>query len=368
MAVIVERGGRFLVRVRKEGFKAVAKTFPRRSDAAAWGKRVEADMAAGRWKTADESIPTLDDALGQYRAAVVSGMKGAETYAYALDDVAAQAFSLKPVNEVTAADVAGWRDDMAARGLVPGTVVRRLGLLSGFFSWAWKERGWLAGNPMEGVRKPKVNDARDRVLTAEEQRLLLVSASSGRNPWLADALVILLQTAMRRSELWSLTTGMVDHESRVARLSTSKNGEARDVPLSTTALQALRRLSDQAQAAGARARERQQADAPSPGAERLLPVADAPALSLAFRRAVARARDLYREECKTTGRTPRPDFLANVRLHDLRHTSVTAWASTGSLSVHELQLVSGHKTMAMLGRYVNLKASDLAAKLGTLAA
>lgn len=366
MASVVERGGRYLVRVRKEGYRPVSKTFTRKSDAVAYGKKVEVLMEQGAWVEEGQKVPSFAEALTTYRDAVVASMKGADTYAWALDDVASQGFASKAVNEVTAGDLAGWRDSMAARGLVAGTIVRRMGLVSGFLSWCWKERGWLTANPLTSVRKPKVSDARDRVLTAEEIRLLLAGAAGGRNAWLHDALVVLLQTAVRRSELWGLTVADLDMPQAVVKLRDGKTG-ARVVPCSPAACEALQRLAAAATETAGRLRRLGRRDVPAEGAERLIPVADAPAVSLAFKRAVKRAQAIYLAECEGRGAAPDAGFLVGVRVHDLRHTAVTAWAAAG-LSVHELQLVSGHKTVTMLSRYVNLKPADLAAKLGRLQA
>jgi integrase len=338
----------------------------KKADALAWGRKVEADMQAGRWTPASEQVPTLAEALKTYRAAVVVGMKGADSYAWTLDELQGLRVASKPVDQVTASDVAAWRDDMAARGLAPGTIVRRLGLLSGLFTWAHKERGWITGNPVQSVRKPRVSDSRDRVLTMPEREWLLAGAAGGRNEWLADALVVLLESAMRRSELWGLTVDALDLTAHVALLSDTKNGSARGVPLTATAAQALARLAQAASVATAKARAAKRGDAPAPGQERLIPVSDAPAVSLAFRRALARAQGLYLADCQRRGVKPEPGFLEGVHLHDLRHSSITMWATTGALSVHELMAISGHKTTAMLSRYVNLKAADLARKLATI--
>ena len=366
MPTIIQRNGRYLARVRKDGHKPVSKTFLRKADAVAWGRKVEADMQAGRWVSVVEQVPTMAEALKTYRASVVIGMKGADKYGITLDELEGLNMAHKTVDKVTAGDVSAWRDDMASRGLAPATIVRRLGMLSGFFTWVHKERRWTTSNPVHSVRKPRVSDGRDRVLTNGERLWLLAGAARGRNGWLADALVVLLESAMRRSELWGLTVDAVDVSSQVAVLADTKNGSARGVPLTTTALGALTRLTNQAQSEAAKARASGRADVPAPGQERLIPVSDAPAVSLAFRRALARAQSLYLADCKTKGVEPERGFLEGVRLHDLRHTSVTTWAATGQLTVYELMAVSGHKTTAMLSRYVNLKASDLARKLSSI--
>lgn len=371
MPTIIERNGRYLARVRREGFKPVAKTFTRKTDALAWGRRVEMDMEAGKWKDPSTEAPTFGEALKQYRTAVVPTMKGAGTYLWALDELAAMPMASKCISSITAGDVAAWRDAMSSRGLAAGTVVRRLGLLSGLMSWAHKERGWTAANPVHSVRKPRVNDSRERVLSDAERHWLMLGAQAGRNEWLSDALIVLLESAMRRGELFSITAGDVEalgQGVQVVHLADTKNGSARDVPLTTTAAEALTRLAERAKLEGEAARQRGDKTAPAPGSERLVPVGDAPAMSLAFRRAVRRAVRLYMAHCKDVGSVAVGGFLGGLRLHDLRHTAVTRWASTGALSVHELMAVSGHKTPAMLARYVNLKASDLAVKLQALSA
>ncbi len=72
MANITERNGRFYVRVRREGFPTVAKTFTKKVDAAAWARRTESDMEGGRWINPATTTPqpvatlTLREALQQY--------------------------------------------------------------------------------------------------------------------------------------------------------------------------------------------------------------------------------------------------------------------------------------------------------------
>lgn len=344
MATITERNGRFLARVRKDGFKATAKTFTKRADATAWARRTEADMEAGRWIERSNIVPTVSDAIDAYSTAVLPTVKGASTYGYWLREFQATAWADKPIDKLTAFDLAAWRDEQTKR-LEAGTVVRKLGLLSGMLTWCQKERGWITTNPLRLVRKPRVHDARDRVLTQAEEMHLLEAAGRGRAKWLRDALVVLLRSAMRRGELWALKATDIDFERGIARLADTKNGSAREVPLCTTSLEALRRL------AAAAAKHKQ---------PRLLPVAHPHGITLAFARAVQQAR-----RCHQQG-VPDENFLRDVRLHDLRHCAVTTWASTGALSLPELMAISGHKTPRMLTRYCNLDAAKIAEKMTAL--
>ena len=351
MAAITERGGRFQARVRRDGFKTVSKTFTRKADATAWARRVEADMEAGRWVEASAQVPTLSDAIDRYHKAVGHKHKGAADYAYRYGQIKREAFAGKPIDAVTPRELSEWRDRIAGEAK-PATVVRRLALLSAVFTWAVKERGWAPANPLALVARPRVDDARNRTLNDDELAALTAAAETSKARWLAPALIILSRSAMRRGELFKLRRDDIDFDARVARLSDTKNGSARDVPLCPRSLAALRALADDA-----KARDEQC----------LLPVDAAGSISTRFAVTVRRAQTKYREQCTAKCEAPDASFLAGLRLHDLRHHAVTAWASTGELGLVELMAISGHKNPRMLARYTHLKASALAQRMAALA-
>jgi integrase len=352
MPTVVKRGDRYLARVRKTGFNPVSQSFIRKADALTWGRRVEADMQAGRYLEAHEPAPSLKNAIIEYRAKVAVNLKGARSYGYSLNDLEASSIGAKRVDQLKPADLAAWRDALAGRGLMPSTVARRLGLLSGVLTWCHKEKGWLTDNPMRSVRKPTVRDARTRTLDTDEVRYLNVATAAARAAWLPDVVSVLIWTAMRRSEVIGLRCCDVDFVRSIATLSDSKNGESREVPLCPEAKAAMQRLTDAAAVSGR---------------EALLPIADPEAISFAFRRAVVRGRARYEEDCAAEGRTCKPGFLTGVRLHDLRHHSISLWARTGGLGVIELMKISGHKSPRTLIRYAHLDSEQLAAKMATLA-
>lgn len=88
MPTIIERGGRFLARVRKDGFKPVSRTFDRKRDALDWGRTVEADMQAGRWMDERTLAPTVREALKVYHCQVADQLKWAEFYVYTWEKLA----------------------------------------------------------------------------------------------------------------------------------------------------------------------------------------------------------------------------------------------------------------------------------------
>lgn len=353
MSSIKERNGRYLVRVRMQGFKTVTKTFNRRADGVSWGRRVETDMEAGRWQEDKPvTIPSFREVIQEYRKIVAPKFKGAATYRYRFDEFEALSFAALPINDVRAADLARWRDGQLKR-FKPGTVIRKLAMISSIFNWAAREREWVTQNPVSLMSKPRASDSRTRTLTDEEVDWLMAASWTSKASWLAPALTVLMHSAMRRGELCGMKRSDIDFEASIARLADTKNGSPRDVPLCPTSLAALREL-DQAAA--------------SRGEAALLPIGPAGSLSMRFVVTVRRAQALYRASCAGSGVEPPLRFLDDVRLHDLRHHAVTGWANSGALTVVELMAISGHKTMKMLTRYVHLQPKVLAAKLATLSA
>jgi len=155
--------------------------------------------------------------------------------------------------------------------------------------------------------------------------LVAVKPSGRRNAWLEPVVKLALETAMRRGELLSLRWSNVDLKRRTALLETTKNGERRIVPLSSSAVDILNNL-------------------PRHIGGEVFPVS-ACALAAMFDRAVTRAG------------------LLDFRFHDLRHTAITDLAKKLPNLV-ELSAVSGHKSLKMLQRYYHPNAEELAQKLG----
>lgn len=365
MAAITARGGKYQVRIRRDGYSTVTKTFTRKADAQRWARQVEADMEAGRWQggalsaqvlaapveaqAAPAAVPTLADAIAEYQKGRGGRLKGAKDYAYRYAIIAAEPFALRPLADLTPADLSAWRERLQ-QGRKPATVVRVLALVSSVLTWAVVDRGWLHENPMRKVRRPKQGESRTRTLTPKELAYLLRGADMNRERWQGLAFRLLAVSAMRRGELFALTVADVDTSASVLHLHDTKNGHARSVPLAPDALACVRGLVELAQAAGR---------------ARLLPVGHVGSISTAFNVAVSRAVALYARDCAVSGVTPVAGFLADVRLHDLRHHAASYWARAG-LSMPELMVITGHRSIRMLTRYIHLKPSALAQKLAQI--
>lgn len=140
---------------------------------------------------------------------------------------------------------------------------------------------------------------------------------------IAAGMVLSVETAMRSGELCSLTWDQVDEAGAFVRLTKTKNGDQRDVPLSTRALAVLALLPR---------------DAP-----RVLNVDDG-------------TRDaLFRRAKKAAG-------IDDLHWHDLRHEATTRLALR--LSLLDLARMTGHRDPRSLMTYYNPTATEIAKRLG----
>ncbi|WP_460448301.1 site-specific integrase [Alsobacter sp. SYSU BS001988] len=230
---------------------------------------------------------------------------------------------------LSSADVATYRDERL-KSVAPATVIRELNTLSHAIDTATREWNvYLARNPCKMVRRPTPPRGRTRRLRLGEEQQLLTAISEGRNAWLRPLMMLAIETAMRRGELLALTWEHVDWDLSVAHVPNTKNGEPRDVPLSSRAIDVLHSLY------GAR---RDSSDV------RVLQTTESAV-------------------CQAWGHLRVRAGIPDLRFHDLRHEGVSRLFERG-LNVMEVAAISGHKEIKMLQRYTHLRAADLVARLG----
>ncbi len=255
---------------------------------------------------------------------------------------------------ITALDLQRLRDEWL-QDRKPGTVNRRLALLSHLYTVARKEWGlpWLA-NPVQLVTRPAVDDARDRRLFTRIRLNGLSEAECPRSEldWIIRAtrsqtlptiLRLAVETGMRRSEIVMLRREQIDLTHGVITLTDTKNGDTRYVPLSPFARDALRKWL-----------------AGRPMRGRIFDVTPG-AVTRAFARARDRARKQYEALCRQHGRRPVRAYFVDLRLHDLRHEATSVLSDV--YPAHKLMKVTGHRDSRMLGRYYHPRGKDLAQEL-----
>ncbi|HDS4910783.1 TPA: site-specific integrase [Klebsiella oxytoca] len=224
------------------------------------------------------------------------------------------------LEKITKEDVIAYRS-LRLQSVKGGTIRLDIQLLSRFLRWAKEEQSVQCEDVTVGVKLPEAGKARETTIDPLQLSMILSFASEKSKPIIQLA----YETAMRRNEILAITPYMIDFNKRIIRLTDdlTKNGEARKVPLTLKAMELLKDLCD--------GKDRHQ---------RLFTLTPY-AVTQAFRRAARLAK------------------VKDVCFHSLRHTAITNAAEKG-LSTVQLMAVSGHKTLAMLGRYAHVKAESIA--------
>lgn len=358
MAQITKRGDlQWRARVRVKGYPDQSRTFMYREDAEKWARATERELeTAGFVDRREAEKTTLRTVLERYAREITPRKKSAEIEAVKISVLLKdKALANLKMSAISSSAVAAWRDRRST-DVGASTIIRELGILSAVLNHARREWGIHVENPIRYVKRPPAPRARDRRLSGDEESYLLKAladatrnsdgtfgSGGSRNPWLAPLVQLAMETAMRRGELLALSWEHVDLKRCVARLPVTKNGDARDVPLSTRAVAILKSL-------------------PRNIAGPVFPTT-AEAVKLGFTRALRRAQITYRDDCKEAGKRPAPSFLQDLHFHDLRHEATSRLADKLP-NLIELSAVTGHRDLRMLKRYYHPKAEDLAKKLG----
>lgn len=301
-----------------------------------------------------KSIPSLGQAIKRYLVEVSPTKKGLIAEQSIARIWLSTRVSTRPVDRIRASDLAELRDQWL-KDRAPATVVRRMAFLSHVYTVIRKDWGFdQLANPVQLVRRPAVDDARDRRLF---DRIALRGVPDGECPrheldWIIRAtrstelptiLIVAKETGMRRSEVAGIRREQLDLMHRVVHLPHTKNGRARDVPLTPRAREALRRWVTGKPMRGP-------IFTMQPGS-----------ITRAFIRARRRARLRYEALCHQYNRRPNREYFLDLRFHDLRHEGTSQLATV--FQIHELAKVNGNVDTRMLLRYYHPHGRELAQKL-----
>jgi integrase len=341
MAHFRKRSGAWEVTVQKKGIGRISRTFDTKAQGEEWAKATEFEIARGVYVSRKEAEnTTLDEALDRYEREVIPAKKGAKQESMRIRIWKRSTLAKRSLASIQGKDIAAYRDSRL-KEMSPNSVRHELAVLSHVFTIAVKEWGMTElVNPVRQIRMPKMPAGRDRrLMPGEFDRILSVTES----PVLADFARFAIETAMRQEEIAKMRWEHVDLKKRVLMIPEAKV-EPRKVPLSPEAVRILsdlpRRLDGKVWGGTPHA------------------------ISVAWRRAVARARAAYEKEFEEMDQEkknakPDPGFLVDLTFHDLRHEATSRFFEKG-LNPMQVAAITGHKTLQMLKRYTHLKAEDLA--------
>ncbi|WP_298465490.1 site-specific integrase [uncultured Erythrobacter sp.] len=284
------------------------------------------DLPSGRkvhrtfGEAADDYMSRLEDTIGE-------GQKG-----YAdlpnkrrhVDQYLVPFFGKHRADKVSDFLVKHYKRHRLDEGAKPATVNRELSTLSHMMSQIVKWK-WIKDDERPEIEKDAEPRKKIVILSPEQAEALYKGAVADQDPrtWLFVA--IGLNTAMRHSEILRIKREDIDLPERRIYIERAKAGQ-RVQPITASLAQALKRIDNQH------------------SSEWLFPASRSGGktpyrrdMGRQFERAVIRA-----------GLDPR-----KVTPHVMRHTGITRLVQAG-VDIPTIQKISGHKTIAMVMRYVHL--------------
>ncbi|WP_165071852.1 site-specific integrase [Desulfovibrio sp. ZJ200] len=238
------------------------------------------------------------------------------------------AFGGRQLHEITREDVDAWLHGLTERSLAPSTCNRILAVFKSICELAEAKGDLPAGqSPCRGVRPFKILRQRERYLSREEAQRLKENLETS-SALEAQALLLLLLTGARKSEILNARWENVYLEQHLLIVPLSKSNKPRYIALSDEAIQIILSL-------------RREESSPwlFPGHAQGKPLSDLYLFWNKLRRRLG---------------------LESVRIHDLRHTFASLLVNEGH-SLYEVQLLLGHSDPKTTTRYAHLTRSSLIA-------
>ena len=345
MATITKRGDyQYRVQIRRKGYPPVYQTFTFLADAQAWGRLTESQMDQGLYQSKTQAnTVTIKKLAEDYLEEYTSSKKNAKEETR-LINVVIKEFGQYHLSNIKPSMIKNWLDSLKKKGRAGSTINHHLSTLSVIIDTAMKEWHYvLPENPCKNVKRAPTGKSRDRRLMTGEEDRIIAECMNSRNKWVAAGTKLSIETGMRQGEIFRLQWENIDLEKRVATAYETKNGDNRDIPLSSRAVAILNSLTSDNEGKVFKCTQH--------------------GVASSMRYAIKKARAIYLEECKKLHIKPEKGYLENLRPHDLRHEATSRFFEM-DLNMMEVSSITGHKTLEMLKRYTHLKAANLAKKLG----
>lgn len=330
MATIRKRGGLWHTQIRKKGFPPQTKTFHTKAAATAWSRRVEMSMDNGSWIDARESRSVLiehivDDLVYSYER---FGLEVAGPKLGQLNQIK-EYFHGVSIHDLTFDDVLDFAAFRLQTVSASTLQTQMYYLKQAVTNSRIKTEQPVVDMAIDELKKKKLimgSVRRDRRLEPGEYETLMEAAEGH---WISAAIDIAVESGMRQGEIHALKWSDIDTNKGVIQLmrkdKDAEGGKSKCyIPLLQGVREALLRSSNVL------------GQGPN-----LISVKHAASISDKFARMTAALG------------------IDDLRFHDLRHEAISRMFERG-MRVEQVRVVSGHRTLDQLSRYVNLRAEDLA--------
>ena len=326
MATVRKTGTRWRADV-KVGKHRKSKTHPTENDAWLWAIERET-----QYKSAGDSyIPgySMADLFQKYGREISPKKKGERWEVVRLGKLSRSDLGSVVAADLSLSDVEQWRDDSLER-LSSASVNREINLLLAVVKQAVKWR-LIPSYPLTGLERPPPTKPRRRRITDDEITQMTTALGIDQNDvqvykkkhQVGVIFLLCIETACRLGELISLEWPDVHLSERKIDLRDTKNGDEREVPLTTYAVYLF---------------------------SQLFPRETGPVFSVSS----STASTMFTRYRKKAG-------VEDLHFHDTRHEGVTRLAK--KFTMMELAKVVGHRDPRSLMIYYEPTAAELALKL-----
>jgi len=303
------------------------------------------------FKNKPQPIATIFDSIKQYRNAVAITDDDHAILKFIAESEAGK----KDLAKVDYRWAESWVNDLKVEELSPSTIRKKVGALARCLDWVLRREDTMLGSNSLRVLPKRYSTTRDgrkdverdrRLKDGEEARILAIlnrEKPEGRERALAlpdaDGLrlmfILAIETAMRMRETYTLTRDQLDIKNRTIHLDKTKNGDSRQVPMSSVAVSTVKEYLTTHEG------------------DRLFP----------FWNGSHDPDYLRATSIKLSNQWARIFSAAKcegLRYHDLRHEAVSRMFERTKMSELKIAKISGHSSTKMLMRYTHLRGSTLA--------
>ena len=280
-------------------------------------------------KAAAKQMPTFAKFIeDQYLPFVKSYKRSWDTDVSLLKNHLLPRFGKRFMDDIVRQDIVKMHAERREAGAAPGSANRLLIMMRYIFNLAmrWEVPG-IKVNPTKGVPLMEENNKLERYLSVEEAHRLYESVCASENKMLRFIVPMLILSGARKREVLDAKWADFDLARKAWRIPVTKSGQARHVPLSDGAINVLNSI-------------------PPTDCEWTFanPKTQLPYVSVFCSWNTAR---------KQAG-------LADVRMHDLRHSFASLLINSGR-TLYEVQHILGHTQVKTTQRYAHLSQDTLLA-------
>ena len=325
MATIRRRNNKWQAIIRKDNFKIIYKTFSLKEDAVRWARETEVKIEQGLYQDLTLAKTTkLKDVLTQYRDRVSVNKKGYEQERYKINKIIRSDIADKTLSSLTPLVLFEYIEQHK-KLYTASTINKSITIINLALNFAERFLGiGLNKNPLKFIKRLKEAQFVGQVIEPYEEVLLLKHAEFSKLYWLKTAIILGIDCGLRRGEILKLKAEDINYSNSTAILRDTKNGETREIGLSSRAIQELKKL-------------------PVSIVGKLFPCKRLDTFTF-----------YYRQLQRWSG--------IKKRFHDTRHTFASR-SSTSGWSITEIATQGGWKQLQVLKRYTHIKAEYLAKKM-----